>query len=436
MTQVLTKHSTPGVQVQSVDDLARFGTMAFKSGLFRDLQSAAAAGVKIQRGLELNLQPMESLSAFHVMEGKIVMAAQLMGALCVRAGYKYKVTHCDAKRCTLAWKDPDGEELGEVTYTMQDAERAGLARRPVWQKHPDDMLFKTCVSKGARRFAPHVLLGCYAAEEMGVEIPQDEYSAPPQSVEVVDAEVVEQTKQSKPDLKEAQRQLDNLAQKRLADPAEQAMQAAGYSPAKSQQKRQALDADNDAPTQPARTPEWHSANRGMHAAAKDKSLSHDELKQLMPESFSVSNADISQLDALTALLRSSNVEELKGCWKIVHRAGYNEIFEGVKDYLKKWFDEKPLLDQARCDGKSCGRDILWGTTVKGKKVPVDLPEKRTIHKNQSGPKEKRYVLNGQGLLELRDTWPATKDDKGIDTYLSHHATCPDAKQFKKQPQAA
>lgn len=59
---------------------------------------------------------------------------------------------------------------------------------------------------------------------------------------------------------------------------------------------------------------------------------------------------------------------------------------------------------SKCRG--CLAEIVWGVTAAGKRVPLDLPEKR-------------YVQAASGRFEIRPTW------------LSHHATCPEADKFRK-----
>lgn len=58
---------------------------------------------------------------------------------------------------------------------------------------------------------------------------------------------------------------------------------------------------------------------------------------------------------------------------------------------------------------SCGAEITWVKTTKGKTMPIDAQG------------EKRVVLASDGTAEVKDT------------YVSHFATCPNAAQHRKQP---
>lgn len=64
--------------------------------------------------------------------------------------------------------------------------------------------------------------------------------------------------------------------------------------------------------------------------------------------------------------------------------------------------------------RSCGRPLIWGVTMQGRRMPVDAK-----------PQGKRIVLE-----------PAIKDDLPplatvVDVYVSHFATCPNAEQHRK-----
>jgi hypothetical protein len=61
--------------------------------------------------------------------------------------------------------------VGESTFTIDDARRAKLAARDVWQKYPKDMLRSRAITRGARTYCPDVFNGAiYTAEEITAEI--------------------------------------------------------------------------------------------------------------------------------------------------------------------------------------------------------------------------------------------------------------------------
>lgn len=54
----------------------------------------------------------------------------------------------------------------KVTWTIQDAKRAGLLGNPTWQKYPRQMLRNRVTAEGIRSTYPGVLSGCYTPEEI------------------------------------------------------------------------------------------------------------------------------------------------------------------------------------------------------------------------------------------------------------------------------
>lgn len=68
--------------------------------------------------------------------------------------------------------------------------------------------------------------------------------------------------------------------------------------------------------------------------------------------------------------------------------------------------------------KGCGAQIIWCVTVSGKKQPYDAkPEKR-------------------GVIALFQ--PGTREPPTMrieDTYLPHHASCPEVERFRKDKNA-
>lgn len=72
--------------------------------------------------------------------------------------------------------------------------------------------------------------------------------------------------------------------------------------------------------------------------------------------------------------------------------------------------------------KSCGADIIWKKTIKGRTIPLD-PE----------PTQKGNVIISEAGEALVYNSPAAIAPRYADAprYLSHFATCPNADQHRK-----
>jgi hypothetical protein len=170
----------------------------YKSGFFKDTTSEAQAIVKIMAGAELGLPPFASMTGINIIQGKPTLGANVIATLVKNdPRYNYRVKVCDNKICTLEWYE-GGKRVGESTFTMQEAQDAGLTTKDNWRKYPSDMLFARAISRGARRFAPGIFGGSpvYTPEEMGADVDPEGYVdttvtevATPRPAEVIAAEL-------------------------------------------------------------------------------------------------------------------------------------------------------------------------------------------------------------------------------------------------------
>jgi len=131
----------------------------------------------ILTGLELGLGPMQSLRSIHIIEGKPTLSADLMLAIAIRGGVRATWSATDNERASLRL-ERDGREPFDYTWTMGDAQTAGLASRQNWRKYPAAMLRARCVSAALRAYCPDVLgAGVYVEGEI-------EASDPPRVIDV------------------------------------------------------------------------------------------------------------------------------------------------------------------------------------------------------------------------------------------------------------
>ena len=133
--------------------------------------------------MELGLPPMGCLNGgMHVIEGKVTISAQYMNMMIVQAGHRADVLYLNAEGCKIRFVRTDrvkGEgDTFEYEFTMQDAQRAGYfgipgpngsyVKKPKdnWINSPRDMFYSRCLSGGARKFMPDVLMNVYVIGEM------------------------------------------------------------------------------------------------------------------------------------------------------------------------------------------------------------------------------------------------------------------------------
>lgn len=151
--------------------------------------------VQILAGQELGLAPMASIRGVHIVQGKPVLAADAMVALCLASGLAeyFSVVEETATQVTYETKRKGSPIPQRFTWSDDDTRTAGLNTKDNWRLHKRQMRRARCKSILARDVYPDVLAGCYSDDEL--QVPVREAAAPvrqearPQEV-IEDAEIV------------------------------------------------------------------------------------------------------------------------------------------------------------------------------------------------------------------------------------------------------
>ncbi len=165
MDQKLPAKTGPIPTLNEWQILKEQATMAFRSGLLpQGIKSPEAAAIIALKGKELGLPVMFSLSEISVINGKPVLSANLILAQLYKVGCHVKFDEAD-DHCTVIANRPGGEPV-TTTFSLKDAEVAGLLSKPVWRQYPRAMLRSRAIAEAARKVAPDAIAGCYTPEEM------------------------------------------------------------------------------------------------------------------------------------------------------------------------------------------------------------------------------------------------------------------------------
>jgi hypothetical protein len=178
-TSALATTSPPAfaLSVQSVDDLARLARVFAASGLFgrgqNPEQLTAECAIRLMAGLEAGFSPFASATGVHIIEGKPAFSSNLLAQAVRRhPAYDYRVLENSATVCRIQFLS-GGQPLGISTWTIEMAERAGLAGKTNWKRYPEAQLFARAMSAGVRTHCPDALGGAtaYVPEELGAAEP-------------------------------------------------------------------------------------------------------------------------------------------------------------------------------------------------------------------------------------------------------------------------
>jgi hypothetical protein len=176
---------------ESIEEMKEWAETIIESGLLPDSISEPEQVITIvQYGKELGLTPHSALNNLHVIAGRPVISASMLGALLKRAKKEWIITEdfvtidtADGKsdkRTTYKfyWKSEITGKVMEAEHsiTWRQMDVAGYTSKHNWQKYPKEMMRARCLSSAVRALFPEIFLGLYTdleindiAEEMGGE---------------------------------------------------------------------------------------------------------------------------------------------------------------------------------------------------------------------------------------------------------------------------
>jgi hypothetical protein len=135
----------------------------------------------ILTGQELGLQPMAALRALDIIQGVPALRAHALRGLVQSRGHSVQVVESTETRCVVRGRRKGEDEWQESVWTIERAQRLGLASKSQWKSQPQTMLIARATGEICRLIAADVLYAApYAAEELdGDGRPEPTYRAEP-----------------------------------------------------------------------------------------------------------------------------------------------------------------------------------------------------------------------------------------------------------------
>jgi hypothetical protein len=171
MSNQLTEATKAGFSLapQNIDEALRFAEMLSKSNLVpKDFQSNPGnILVAVQWGMELGLQPMQSMQNIAVINGRPSLWGDAVIAL-VKASPACEYIIEEVTETSASCKVKRHGEPEQVRYfTVEDAKKAGLwGKQGPWTNYPKRMMQMRARSWALRDVFPDVLRGMPIAEEV------------------------------------------------------------------------------------------------------------------------------------------------------------------------------------------------------------------------------------------------------------------------------
>jgi len=175
------------------DELRGAGAL-LKSGLVpREIKTPEAALFIILTGRDLGMSPVQSLRSIRVIQGKVEVAADAQLGRFHSSGGRSRWVELTDKLARLELTAPWSTSPHTETFSIEDAQRAGLASGDNWRKYPKAMLRSRAITAGLKSIGFDATAGMYGYGEIsGAESVAGEVvgAAEPEATSETAAEVV------------------------------------------------------------------------------------------------------------------------------------------------------------------------------------------------------------------------------------------------------
>jgi len=135
------------------------------SRMFAGIDTKEKALTLIMLARSEGLNYMAAFRRYDIIQGRPAMKSATLYATFLQNGGKVKWEEQTNTRCAGLFSAPGMVEPVLIEFTLDDAKKAGLAGKDVWQKYASDMLFARCVTRGVRRTMAGIAEGIITTEE-------------------------------------------------------------------------------------------------------------------------------------------------------------------------------------------------------------------------------------------------------------------------------
>jgi hypothetical protein len=128
-----------------------------------DTKEKALVLMGLARSEGLNF--MQAFRQYDIIQNRPAMKSGTLLAKFQKAGGKVNWTEMSDKRAAATWFAPGIVNPVEISFTIEEAQRAGLAGKDNWKHYPADMLIARCIARGVRRTMAGIAEGVLTVEE-------------------------------------------------------------------------------------------------------------------------------------------------------------------------------------------------------------------------------------------------------------------------------
>ena len=177
-TAVATRVAADGNSV-TFEQMERMASAIAKSGLFGVKTADQALALMLVAQAE-GRSPAVAAQEYHIIQGRPALKADTLLARYQQAGGTVKFEELSEKRCAATFSHPASGSF-TIDWTLEMAQRAGLASKDNWKAYPRAMLRARVISEGVRTSFPGVAIGVYTPEELQDGAPEIDITPVPQA---------------------------------------------------------------------------------------------------------------------------------------------------------------------------------------------------------------------------------------------------------------
>jgi len=154
----------------SIQSISKMQTMCSTLMKTKHYQKMGEEGIFaiVTKAKSIGLDPLEALNGgLYFVQGKVGMSSETMASLIRGAGHSIiKDPKSNNDICILHGKRKDNGDTWTITFSLDDARRAGLMKN-MYEKYPAIMLYNRSMSMLARQLFPDVIKGAgYTLDEL------------------------------------------------------------------------------------------------------------------------------------------------------------------------------------------------------------------------------------------------------------------------------
>lgn len=156
--------ATTSAALVPFQELERMARAVAASGLFGIKTADQAIALMLIAQAE-GRHPAIVARDYDIIQGRPAKKAEAMLRDFMAAGGSVDWHKLDETIADATFSHPQGGKV-RITWTMEQAQRAGLASKATWKQYPRQMLRSRCVSEGCRTVCPQSTSGMYDTDEV------------------------------------------------------------------------------------------------------------------------------------------------------------------------------------------------------------------------------------------------------------------------------